>query len=281
LFGGVVRRAGLPLVFWAHDALAGRHWTERWAKRIGPDLVVCNSQYTASTVPALYRDVPAVVVYAPVDVTREPLPATVRSALRAQLKTPDDAVVLVQASRMQAWKGHSTVLEALGRLRARKERKEWIWWVVGGAQRPDEEAYVDTLVAEARHHGIADRLRWLGERGDVRALLSAADLYCQANTAPEPFGIAYIEALAAGLPVIASRAGGAIEIVDGSCGLLVPPGDAGGLAAALEQLIVDDALRGRLAAAATLRARQLCDPQRQLTRLAAALTNVPVVGVGA
>jgi glycosyltransferase involved in cell wall biosynthesis len=115
----------------------------------------------------------------------------------------------------------------------------------------------------------------------VRTLLSAADLYCQANTAPEPFGIAYIEALAAGLPVIASQAGGAIEIVDRSCGLLVPPGDTGGLAAALERTIVDDALRARLAAAASLRARQLCDPQRQLTRLAAALANVPLVGVGA
>jgi glycosyltransferase involved in cell wall biosynthesis len=278
LFGRVVRRAGLPLVFWAHDALAGRHWTERWARRIEPDLVVGNSQYTASTLPTLYGNVPAVVVYAPLDVTREPLSAAVRSALRAQLKTPDDAVVIVQASRMQAWKGHSAVLEALGRLRA---RKEWIWWVIGGAQRADEGAYVETLAAEARHLGIADRVRWLGERDDVRTLLSAAELYCQANTAPEPFGIAYVEALAAGLPVIASRAGGASEIVDGSCGLLVPPGDADALAVALEQLIVDDGLRARLAVAAPSRARQLCDPQTQLRCLAGALTRIRAVGVGA
>ena len=88
-------------------------------------------------------------------------------------------------------------------------------------------AYVDALVAAARRLGIDDRVRWLGERQDVRRLLGAADVHCQANVAPEPFGIAYVEALAAGLPVVASRAGGAMEIVDESCGVLVPAGDSG------------------------------------------------------
>ena len=51
------------------------------------------------------------------------------------------------------------------------------------------------------------------------ALLAAADLFCQPNTAPEPFGLSLVEALQAGLPVVTSGIGGACEIVDASCGV--------------------------------------------------------------
>jgi glycosyltransferase involved in cell wall biosynthesis len=144
--------------------------------------------------------------------------------------------------------------------------------VVGGAQRPREVTYVNELMAASRRLGIDERVRWLGERHDVRRLLAAADVHCQANIAPEPFGIAYVEALAAGLPVVASCSGGATEIVTNSCGLLVPPGDPDALAAALDRLIVDRRFRANLAAGAAARARLLCDPATQMFRLADALT---------
>ena len=256
LFGGVVRRAGVPLVLWVHDATSGRHWTERWAKQTRPDLAVCNSRYTADLL-SLYDGVPVAVVYAPVDVSPPRLSAAEREAVRTEFTTAGDAVVIIQASRMQAWKGHGVVLEALDRLRG---LSTWVWWIAGGSQRREETAYIDTLVASAHRSGIEDRLRWLGERQDVRRLLAAADLHCQANVAPEPFGVAYVEALAAGLPVVASSAGGAIEIVDSSCGVLVPPGDAEALARALARLIVDRAIRAELGAGAPARARHLCDP---------------------
>jgi glycosyltransferase involved in cell wall biosynthesis len=278
IFGGVVRRAGVPLVLWVHDATSGRHWTERWAKRTKPDLAICNSHYTSGLLPALYDGVPVAVVYAPVDVSPPRLSAAERAAVRAEFRTPGDAVVIIQASRMQAWKGHRVVLEALDRLSG---VSAWVWWIAGGSQRPEEAAYVDTLVASARRSGIGDRLRWLGERQDVRRLLAAADVHCQANVAPEPFGIAYVEALAAGLPVVASSAGGAIEIVDDSCGVLVPPGDAEALARALEPLIAVAGIRAKLAAGAPARARQLCDPASQMLRLADALTAMQPAGAGA
>ena len=278
IFGGVVRRAGVPLVLWVHDATSGRHWTERWAKRTKPDLAICNSHYTAGLRPALYDGVPVAVVYAPVDVSPPRRSAAERAAVRAEFRTPGDAVVIIQASRMQAWKGHRVVLEALDRLSG---VSAWVWWIAGGSQRLEEAAYVDALVASARRSGIGDRLRWLGERQDVRRLLAAADVHCQANVAPEPFGIAYVEALAAGLPVVASRSGGAIEIVDESCGILVPPRDPEALARALEPLIADAGVRARLAAGAPARARHLCDPATQMRRLADALAAVRSAGVGA
>jgi glycosyltransferase involved in cell wall biosynthesis len=61
--------------------------------------------------------------------------------------------------------------------------------------------------------------------------------------------------------------GGALEIVDESCGVLVPPGDTAGLAAALRRLVVDRELRTRLGAAGPARARALCDPATQESRL--------------
>jgi glycosyltransferase involved in cell wall biosynthesis len=277
LFGGVVKRAKVPLVFWAHDVATGTHWTERIARRVRPDLAICNSRYTAHSVKLLYADVPAIVLTSPIDTKTPFFTARDRAAVRRELDTPDEAAVLIQVSRMEAWKGHAVVVEALGRLRA---QAGWLWWVVGGAQRPEEAAYVAELVETTRRLGIEDRVRWLGERHDVPRLLAAADVHCQANIGPEPFGIAYVEALAAGLPVVASGAGGALEIVDDSCGVLVPPGDSQALADALERLIVDRPFRAKLAAGAPARARCLSDPARQLSRLADVLVAMSPAGVG-
>ena len=57
------------------------------------------------------------------------------------------------------------------------------------------------------------------QRDDVPRLLAAADIFCQPNLGPEPFGIGFVEALSAGLPVITTATGGALEIVDGDCGI--------------------------------------------------------------
>ena len=82
-----------------------------------------------------------------------------------------------------------------------------------------------------------------------------------------PFGITFIEALYAGLPVVTTAIGGALEIVDGSCGMLVQPDDPATLAVALRELIENSELRARLGAAGPMRAAALCDPGRQMARL--------------
>jgi glycosyltransferase involved in cell wall biosynthesis len=270
LLGPAVGHAGIPLVFWAHDVVTGKHWTERLAARVRPALVICNSRYTAASVPNLYTDVPTVVVAPPVIADAPRLTKIERAALRAELDTPADATVIIQVSRMEAWKGHALAIESLSQLRP----LSWIFWIVGGAQRPEEVTYTRSLLADAERLGVADRIRFLGERTDVRQLLAAADIYCQANLRPEPFGIAIVEALAAGLPVVTAAMGGALEIVDDSCGVLVPPGDPAALAASLRRVIDDRALRARLASAGPDRARAVSDPKDQMRRLADALARL-------
>src|SRR5581483_2955575 len=119
--------------------------------------------------------------------------------------------------------------------------------------------------------------RFAGERTDVPRLLAAADVYCQPNSSPEPFGIVLIEALAAGLPVVTTASGGALEIVDDTCGRLVPDSaDAGEWASILRSFVGEPRLRARLGAAGPSRAAAVCDPGRQLQRLHQALRSVRV-----
>jgi glycosyltransferase involved in cell wall biosynthesis len=94
---------------------------------------------------------------------------------------------------------------------------------------------------------------------------------CQPNTAPEPFGIVFAEALSTAIPVVTSDAGGAREIVDRTCGVLVPMGDERSLTAALQSLIDDPELRTRLGSAGPARAASICSPAVQMARLEAVL----------
>jgi glycosyltransferase involved in cell wall biosynthesis len=271
IFGPVVRAAHLPLVFWLHDAVTGRHWLERWARRAKPDLTITNSSFTASTLTNLYPGTQAEVLCYPVAFVEPVADKSARLRTRAQLDTPADAKVIIQVSRMEAWKGHTLHLEALAGLR---DLPGWICWLVGGAQRPQEVLYCEELKSIAAQLGISDRIRFVGESSDVPGLLDAADIFCQPNIAPEPFGIVFIEALYARLPVVATALGGAREIINDLCGLLVEPADAHALALALRELITNHAFRTALGAYGPTRARQLCDPAAQISALHSALMTV-------
>lgn len=262
LFGPPARRAGRPLVFWMHDLAQGTHWLERAAARTAPDLALVNSRSTAETLPRLFPNTPGEVLYCPVAAPQ--VDAAARTEVRTELAVPEGTAVIVQACRLERWKGHTLLLAALGRLR---DRSGWVAWIAGGAQRPAEQAYLDELHAQTHTLGIADRVHFLGQRSDVPRLLAAADIHCQPNLGPEPFGIALVEALYARLPVVSTRLGGALEIVDDSCGVLVPPEDPDALAATLGRLIDDRDARTRLGAAGPARAAALCDPAHTLVCL--------------
>jgi glycosyltransferase involved in cell wall biosynthesis len=271
LFGRTARDCEAPLAFWMHDAAHGRHWLEWWAALTSPDLILCNSQYTASTVKRLYADVPTQVITCPVAIVSAGITAEEVAAIRLELATSADATVIIQASRMEAWKGHELHLRALAELR---DLPGWVAWFAGGAQRPAEQRYYAKLVRMAAGLGIGGRVRFLGHRSDIPRLLQAADIYCQPNQRPEPFGIVFIEALAAGLPVVSVDLGGAREIVDQSCGALVPPVDTARLAAMLRSLISNPDERRRLSAAGPGRAAAFCDPATQMSRIENAIVSI-------
>jgi glycosyltransferase involved in cell wall biosynthesis len=176
--------------------------------------------------------------------------------------------VIIQVSRIDLYKGYDRHLEALARL---KDNSEWTCWVVGGPQRSREERYFDKLKLKATRLGIADRVKFLGLRTDVSQLLAAADIFCQPNARPEAFGLVFVEALNARLPVVTTAFGGAVEVIDEACGILTAPDNVEDLSAALLKLIEDPILRRTLGAAGPRKAQEFCKLDTQLDKYESAL----------
>jgi glycosyltransferase involved in cell wall biosynthesis len=253
---------------WAHNALDGSHWTERRVRRTPPDLIICNSEYTSQAIAAWMPATPRAVIYAPVPESRTTPDA--RREVRHQLGVGHSTTVILIASRLEEGKGHRMLVDAVSGLRG-----DWALWMAGGVQQPSEEQLARDIEAAVQTGGLDNRVRILGERRDVPRLLRGADILCQPNLEAESFGIAFVEALIAGVPVVTSDLGGAREIVTADCGVLLPPGDVAVLHATLQQLIDEPARRSRLGAAGPLRARSLTDPATQIAALERVLAPQP------
>jgi glycosyltransferase involved in cell wall biosynthesis len=261
VYAPAVRSSHAPLLFWMHGAFDG-HWLQKLASRHAPDLAICNSQYTQSTLQRVYPRTKSEIVRYPVAPTRSS--GSLRDKLRADLRCNPETVVILMASRMEVWKGHFNLLHAAAALRP---DHEWAIWIAGAPQTDAENEYHDSLQTETQRLNLSDKVTFLGQRSDVPALMRAADIFCQPNAGPEPFGVVFVEALQAGVPVVTFSMGGPREILDETCGILVPPGDVNALARELARLIDDPQLRGKLGAAGPERAKFLCDPAQQVKRM--------------
>ena len=181
------------------------------------------------------------VVYNAVDVERAAVPAP--PGLRAQLGGSETRPLVLTPARLNAQKGHDTLLEAIAEL------PEALFLLAGDG--PERER----LEARAAELGVTERVRFLGRREDVPQLLAACDVFALPSLY-EGSSLAVLEAMAAGIAIVSSAIGGTEELIeDGRGGLLVPPGDAAALAAALRRLLADPELREELAA----RARERVD----------------------
>jgi len=264
IFGGITKKAS---VFWCHDAVTGQHWLELWARLIKPNLAIANSQYTLEFLQKFYLNIPTEVILCPIYPSQAHDPTQIRESLNSS----SEKVVIVQVSRLERWKGHALLLSALGEL---KDLETWECWIIGGAQRDHEEVYLQELKEQAHKLGIDRQVKFLGQRSDVPNLLKAADIHCQPNMGAEPFGITFIEALYAGLPVVTTNMGGGAEIVDSSCGILVEPNNVMKLSAALRSLINNKSQREQFGSNGYARAKYLCDPEQQVNKLQSILQSL-------
>jgi glycosyltransferase involved in cell wall biosynthesis len=151
--------------------------------------------------------------------------------LREQLGAGAARPLWVCAGRIEEQKGQDVLLEALARVR--QAGLEFVAALAGDGARRGE------LEAQSRALGLGGHVRFLGQVEEVGPLLSAADVVVLPSRW-EGLPLVLLEALARGRPVVASAVGGVPEVVtDGEHGRLVPAGDAGALAAALEALVRD------------------------------------------
>ena len=258
-------KAGVPIVFWNHDILKkSENRFERYAARHTPEIVIANSFFTSQSAAALFGRQVDQVIYPLSQLKSVSEPDEVRGRIRRELGTPQDHAVIVQFCRFEKWKGHELNLAALAKI---QDIPQWTAWFVGGVQKPAELRFQNELIEQSKSLGIYDRIRFVGHRTDIPEILCASDIHCQPNLEPEPFGLAFVEALSAGLPSVSVNFGGAAEILTPECGSLVDPGDVEGLSRVLERLILHSGIRKKLGTHGIFRATQLMDSSRALALL--------------
>jgi glycosyltransferase involved in cell wall biosynthesis len=147
-----------------------------------------------------------------------------------------------------------------------KEMKDIYFFVVGDAQ-DKYLGYKAEILRFIEEKDLCDKFYFLGSRSDIPEILTASDILCHPALI-EVFGRVVIEAMAAGLPVVATEVGEIREIVeDGKTGLLVPPEDPFALARALERLIIDKEARKRMGIAGRERVKRNYDIKLHAARV--------------
>ena len=185
------------------------------------------------------------------------------AALRRQWKIPLDTTVLLHIGRITRWKGQHIFLQAARRL----ESPAAVFLVVGGpADHPEDQVYAEEVREQIKTLGEAGRyLSWVDSPQQAYAI---ADVVVHSSTTADPLPTVILEAMALGKPVIASRRGGAAEIVaDQVTGLLFSPENSEELASAMSRLIEDRTLRYRMGSAAVERFRSRFTLSQQIENL--------------
>ena len=174
--------------------------------------------------------------------------------LRADLNLDPDALLVGIVTRITPEKGIHLLIEATAKLKASRSVQ---LLVVGGPYFPKDAEYIDSLKVQAEKLGIADRVIFTGFLEDTEAILSLLDVVLLASTIPEACPRTIIEAMAAGVPVIATPLGGSKELVTPETGILVPAENSDAFAEAITQLVEDAERRKQMGKACRLRAEQL------------------------
>lgn len=252
------RRSGPPVLVhirdWFPDGRFPRAVHGLIARRA--DAIVANSAYVAAQFDDLSPRHPVRVVHNPVELDRFDPAAADGAAVRRELGLAGDVVVLSVVAQLTPWKGQDDAIRALAKLPG-----EPVLLLAGSAKfagagtQYDNVAYERELHELATQLGVAERVRFLGERSDVANVLAATDVALLPSWR-EAFGRIAVEAMAMGIPVAATSEGGPAEIVrEGVDGLLIPPRRPDLWATELTPLLADPEQRQRMSQAARERAR--------------------------
>lgn len=259
------QQAGRPgRTAWVQHVIPSRFWLHQAASDSPSDLVICVSRAVQARQDHLYPGRATAVVHPGLDAPRRPLP---RLAARQALGIPGEGRAVGVVGRVEPWKGQDIAVRMLARLTDTAsslilvgDRRSASW--------PDFTAEVDGLAAEL---GVADRVVFTGHRHDAARLVHGLDVLVCASR-EEGFGLAVLEAAAAGTPVVATRCGGPEDMIEHEVtGLLVPPEDPAALAQAVEAVFASPAEAARMAGNAQRLHRQRLTAAHGVARFAEAL----------
>jgi glycosyltransferase involved in cell wall biosynthesis len=273
--------AGRRWVWHLHDRLAPDYLPAplaagmRMLAVLGPRVIVANSRATLATLPASARR-KAVIAY-------PGLPAEAFAPVTVPAAPPVVGII----GRVSPTKGQREFLGAASIVA--RSRPDVRFRVVGGALFGEDD-YEAELRDRAAALGLGDRVEFTGWVDDVAVRLRELTVLVHASPVPEPFGQVIVEAMAAGVPVIAAAAGGVPEILDPrgarstagwrrtALGVLVEPGDPAAIASAVDALLDDPAGRARTAATARADAERRFGIERTAEIVLSAWRRTPRLG---
>ncbi len=253
--------------FHLHDILSGEHFSATNRRLIvwlanRAELVVANSQATAEAFKSSGGKAKILrVIPNGFDITRFRRSASLGNrALTLPPGVPEGVPLVGLFGRITRWKGQDVLVKALEKLPGVHGL------IVGEALfTGDDYFYRDEIRELAIALGVAERVHFVGFHRDILPLLFTVDLVVHCSTSPEPFGRVIVEAMLAARPVLAARAGGALEILtDQKTGLLVEPADPQALARAIGTLLENPALAEALGESAKTDAEQRFSLERVL-----------------
>lgn len=230
--------AGKPVIWHQHDLLTADHFSSThrrlsvlFSNYLTTRVITCSQAAADALVEGGGRARDVRVVYNGIDASPfESITPDEISRLKYELALEGIPVVGV-FSRLAPWKGQHVLLEALAHLPD-------VHALLVGEAIFGEKDYAKALHGRSRDLGLEDRVHFAGFRRDIPQLMRLSDVVAHTSVAPEPFGRVIVEGMLARSPVVATHAGGAVEIIDdGVSGILVPPGDSKALAEALKDLL--------------------------------------------
>lgn len=262
------RFRGLPLI---HNEHSSAHYRTGLGRRLAQlclpfaDAVICNSRHTAESIADVYRIAPdrLHVLYNPVEHRQL---AQGREHVRGQLNFDAGDLVIGHVGGMIATRDQGTLLTAFREIQTQRPNTHLV--LIGdGPMR-------GALVSLAGQLGISDYVHFIGYTAQVGDYLGAMDIYVN-TTLDEGFGIAVVEAMLAGLPVVLADAGAHPELItDGVHGVLYPGGEDRCLAQQILELIDQPDKRSRLGDAARESARARFAPEHYVSGYDAIIDDV-------
>jgi glycosyltransferase involved in cell wall biosynthesis len=231
-----------PLVYHLHDILSPEHFSTTNLKiavtlaNQFATLVIANSEATRQAfIDSGGKASLVKIVYNGFQASRYAIPSNLRQDLRHSLGI-DQKFVIGCFSRLSPWKGQHVLLEAL----AKCPTSATVLLV--GEALYGEDDYVKQLHQKVKDLNLNDRVQFLGFRSDVPELMQACDVIAHTSVTAEPFGRVIVEAMFSQRPVIATAAGGAMELIEsGKTGWLTQPGNVEDLIEAISSIHQDEA----------------------------------------
>jgi len=255
---------GIPIICHTRNILSERPFRRMFLRYA--DVLIANSHAVAASYGTyVCKSQKVVVIHNGLDLNEFSPNNTRRGIFRRKLKIPDDAFVIGHIARICPEKEQHTLIDAMTHVA--QTHLEAYALIVGDTTIDDSAPFLSSLKQRVQEQKLAGRVVFTGFVDNIVDLYAAVDLVVLPSLC-EPFGRTLIEAMAMGKPVVATRAGGAIEVVeDGVTGLLVPPENSPQLAEAILKIMEDRGAAREFGANGRKRAERLFSIEQNVRKI--------------